>query len=740
MRAAAGVRTVALGARANTALPGVRATAALPGVRATTPALAALAAAAALVTGAVQAQTAERITITGRAAATVAGFGARPLADSPFQGSVFGAEALADAGVTSVAALARLDAAVSDAYNTDGYWSFLSVRGFVLDNRSNYRRDGLPINAETAIGLANKERVELLEGASGIQAGVSAPGGLANLVVKRPTARVREARLEWQQHGGVAARVDLSERFGEAARYGLRVNAEAAELRPAARDADGTRRLLALAGDVQLSADTRIEAEVEWSRQRQPSVPGFSLRGHTLPRASAIDPRVSLNNQPWSLPSVFEGTTASLRWRQRLSDAWRFTAHGATQRLDSDDRIAFPFGCYDAVADVYWADRYCPDGGFDLYDFRSEGERRRVDALDLRLAGRARTASVAHEIAAGVLLTRARDRFGRQAFNYAGPGRDDGSLATDPAPDLTDENTNRDERNTEWYLRDVVELAPAWSLWAGLRHTRLQRESARTDGSRPVDYRQSFTTPWLALAHALDAHTRVYASWGRGIETDVAPNRSRYTNAGQPLPALESEQLELGVKREAAGDSPGWSLAAFSIERPLAVDLGSCDADASCTRAIDGQARHRGLEGRIAWTRGAWDLQGSAMALDAERRGSRDAAVNGLTPTNVPEHALKARVGRRIQAWAGGAGELALVHEGPRRVLADNSLRAPSWTRLDAAVAGRFEAAGARWRWRAGIDNLLDERAWRDTPTQFGHVYLFPLAPRSVRVSLQAAL
>lgn len=700
-----------------------------------------MAAAAALAAGAAHAQTVERITITGRTpAAAVAGFGGQPLAETPLQASIFGADMLADAGVASMAGLARLDAAVSDAYNTEGYWSFLAVRGFVLDNRANYRRDGLPINAETAIGLANKERVELLQGASGIQAGVSAPGGLANLVVKRPNARVRDARIELSSGGGIAAQTDLSERFGESARYGLRINAEAAELRPAARVADGTRRLAAVAGDVQLTADSRIEAEVEWSRQRQPSVPGFSLRGETLPAASSIDPRVNLNNQPWSLPSDFEGTTASLRWRQRLSDAWRFSVHGATQRLRSDDRIAFPYGCYDAAADVYWADRYCPDGRFDLYDFRSEGERRRVDALDLQAAGHARTGRLTHDLAVGVLIVRGRDRFGRQAFNYAGSGRDDGSLVTGAAPELTDENTQRDERSTEWYLRDVVALTPGWSLWAGLRHTQLDRESVRTDGSRPIDYRQSFTTPWLALAHKLDARTMVYASWGRGVETDVAPNRSRYTNAGQPLPALESEQVELGVKREAAGDAPAWSLAAFSIERPLAVDLGSCDEDASCTRSIDGKARHRGLEARIGWRAGAWAVDGSAMVLDAERRGSRDAAANGLTPTNVPENAVKLRVVRDVAAWSGGAGELALVHEGPRMVLSDNSLRAPSWTRLDAGISGRWDAAGARWRWRLGIDNLLDERAWRDTPTQFGHVYLFPLAPRSVRLSLQASM
>jgi iron complex outermembrane receptor protein len=89
-------------------------------------------------------------------------------------------------------------------------------------------------------------------------------------------------------------------------------------------------------------------------------VAGFSLRGNSLPDAGKVDPRININDQPWRQPVVLDGDTASLRWRQRLSADWQFSAHGMTQRLVSDDRMAFPFGCYDAAADIYYADRYCP--------------------------------------------------------------------------------------------------------------------------------------------------------------------------------------------------------------------------------------------------------------------------------------------------------------------------------------------------------------------------------------------
>ena len=692
-----------------------------------------LAAAASVPVGA---QVAEVVTITGRAnVPNVSGFGTMPLAGSPLQAAIYSAGDLADIGATSLAGLAALDAGVSDAYNAEGYWSMLSMRGFVLDNRSNYRRDGLPINAETAITLANKERIEVFKGTSGIQAGTSAPGGLVNLVVKRPNGvPVRQARLDWRENGTIGAQVDLSDRFGAEQRFGLRVNAEVSKLAPQTRDADGRRHALALAGDWQLSPDTRLEAEVEHSHQRQPSVPGFSLRGNALPDAAAIDPRLNLNNQPWSLPVVLDGDTASLRWRQRLSSDWSFSAHGATQRLRSDDRVAFPFGCYDAVADVYYADRYCPDGRFDLYDYRSDGERRRVDVLDLQFTGNARTGRIRHEISTGVLLARQRDRMPRQAFNYAGSGRDDGSVPTPSAPALTDEGTNRDERSTEWYLRDAMQLTPRLSLWAGLRHTQLKRESARTDGSRAVAVEQSFTTPWLALARRVGESTTVYASWGQGIETDVAPNRSRYVNAGEPLPALRSRQIEAGIKR--SDRDIDWSLTAFRITRPLAADIGACDVDASCVRRIDGDVRHEGIEASMGLRRGVWSLRASIMEIKSRRRGAADPALDGLRATNVPEHASKAELGYDVAALPGLRLRAALVHEGPRMVVPDNSIEAGGWTRLDLGARWATKIGGTSTIWQVALDNVTDARAWRETPYQFGHAYLFPLAPRSVRGSV----
>ena len=286
------------------------------------------------------------VTVTSRAESvlTIGGWGDTPLSRLPLPASVYDQATLKDYNIQRLSDLTRLDPAVNDAYNAVGYWDSLTLRGFVIDNRFNYRRDGLPINAETSVPLDNKQRIEVLKGVTGMQAGTSAPGGIVNFVVKRPTEEaLRSGFLQWQTQGSVLAAVDLSQRFGEDHAVGLRANAAYESLRPDIDDADGHRWLVALAGDWRLAPGTLLEAEFESSQRSQPSVPALSLLGGGLP--AAMDPGLNLNRQAWSLPVVFGADTGSLRFSQQLAGNWRWSVQAATQRLNTDDRSAVGFSC-----------------------------------------------------------------------------------------------------------------------------------------------------------------------------------------------------------------------------------------------------------------------------------------------------------------------------------------------------------------------------------------------------------
>ncbi|MGJ7556262.1 TonB-dependent siderophore receptor [Variovorax sp. RB3P1] len=675
------------------------------------------------------------VTVNDAAAAPqadISGFGDVPLRELPISGTVVDSKQLRDSGARRLADLTQFDASVTDAYNSAGYWDYLTVRGFVLDNRFNYRREGLPISAETSIPLDNKERVEILRGTSGIQAGTSAPGGLVNYVVKRPTEQdLRTVRIETTSRGSVLGALDLGGRFGENREFGYRLNVASENLKPLTHNLDGNRNLFSLAADWRITRDSVLEFEVEQSRKTQPSQNGYSLLGSVLP--APVDPRINLNNQPWSQPSVFKALTGTVRFSQALNADWRWSAQIGQQRLKSDDRLAYAFGC--SAEGNY--DRYCSDGTFDVYDFRSDNERRTQTAGSLNLKGNVTTGSVKHELGFGLLQSRVRNRFENQAYNYAGTGNIWGTAIVPANPDATTPQTNRDERSTELSVQDAIRWNDRFTTWLGVRHTRLDRSSIGNDGSSPTGYKQGVTTPWLAASYAVQPGLLAYASWGQGVESQVVPNRpDQYGNAGQALPALRSRQWELGLK--GGTDAFNWQLAYFDISRPM-TNIDQCGE--FCDVRNDGRAVHRGLEAGAQWMQGPWRLGGSVTLIDAKRRDSTaNPALNGQSPTNVPKQVLRAQAAYRVAAVPGLELAGQLSYEGRRNVLPDGSVTLPSWTRVDAVLRYDTRLRGVNTTWTLAVDNLFDSRYWKESPYQFSHVYLFPGAPRTLRLGLTVAL
>ena len=164
---------------------------------------------------------------TRAAGASVAGFSNAPLLETPASVTVLTSQQMLDLQIRSTTDAAKFDASLSDSYNAVGYAEQFSIRGFKLDNASSYRQDGMAIPGDTQIPLENKERLEVLKGLSGLQAGVSAPGGIVNYVTKRPTdTPLRSVVLEERERGTLYGAIDLGGRF-EDTRFGYRVNVAA---------------------------------------------------------------------------------------------------------------------------------------------------------------------------------------------------------------------------------------------------------------------------------------------------------------------------------------------------------------------------------------------------------------------------------------------------------------------------------------------------------------------------------
>jgi iron complex outermembrane receptor protein len=377
----------------------------------------------------------------------------------------------------------------------------------------------------------------------------------------------------------------------------------------------------------------------------------------------------------------------------------------------------------------------------------SDNERRTSDALDISARGSVRAGGLVHQLQAGLLVTRFTGRFQDQIFDLAGTGRIDGALQAAPSYGSTDANTDRDERSTEWSLRDVVRLA-AWQLGracatcsstaqAGARARPPTACAPRGCSSRPPRRGSPSPTTWRRAASC----TRAGA---RGWKPKWRPTAPATANAGQPLPALRSRQLELGWKHAAGNGTV--SVAAFDIDRPLSADVGEpATRRAAAPRAVDGSAHHRGLEAQATLRSGPWRWNAGPMLLDAQRRGAQDASLNGTRPVNVPAATLRLGALRRFGAGGPLPGlELGaqLVAEGdPRgaalRPVGPHPGLAPRRPERALAHAGRCHPlAVAR---RAGRRPPTAAPGAR-RPARLGHAYLFPLQPRTWRLGVQADL
>jgi iron complex outermembrane receptor protein len=682
-------------------------------------------------------------------AASLTGFGS-PLQNLPFAITNIDTEALKSFGLQALSDVLRSDPAVSDAYNTLGYPENFAIRGFLIDPRLNYRRDGMPVNGHAPVAFENKASVLVLKGASGMFAGSSSPGGMVDFVLKRPGSEaIRSAVLSLSERGTRYAAADLSERFGSSGALGVRLNLATETRRPMAERAPGDRQFLSALIDWKMPGGGLLTWDVERHLFSQISVPGASLLdGRSLP---TVLPRRNLNDQAWSAPFESQETASTLRWSQSLGSDWVLRAASSFQALRTNDRIAFPDGCSSGAEYLYPG--FCANGDADLYDYRSLNERRLSRANELRLEGQKTFAGAKHQMAVAFKKTRLGEQLEpSQAYNWVGVTNYFASVMLDANPLADSLNSNRLLSTREFSVQDRVQWSGPWVVWAGLRNTLIEARSARSDGQRATAFEQRFSSPFLALSYETGGFQHAYLSYAEGVETDVVPNRPTiYRNAAQLLPPQRSKQWEASL-RKLWSDAPGIqaqiALTAFHMERPSAADV-SVDTigEGPALERVGGAnlARHQGLE-----LQASLKTPSLGMFQFAAQR-SQAKLVDALNPNQVASPVLNvapwsAHLMHRWplaqpdwqwqnRVYAIGRKPVLLSTESP----GDVGLALPARWQWDSALTWQQSLPKLRLRWTLAVNNLLDRADWREAPTQYwGGTYLFPVQARSLRLAVQA--
>jgi iron complex outermembrane receptor protein len=612
----------------------------------------------------------------------------------------------------------RNTAGVTRQQNGGDTWDQLVIRGIAVDNRTGYRLNGsLPIMNFAQVPMEDKERVEVLKGASALYYGFTAPGGVVNFVTKRAgAAPITKVGMTVDQFGTAIATADVARRFGEEQQVGVRVNAAGGTLGSFLDHVgDGNRAFGSAAVDWRVNRQLLLRADLEVDHRRTTEEIGVTLPTAvngviTLPHA--VDPRQLVG--PDSTLFDTRTTNAELRADYAFSDAWSLTLEGGRSDTQRDRNLAtFKLAAKGATT------------GAGSISGNSQHLGVGSDLGRAELFGLVDTGPFKHELTLGISQTdKTQDPVYQQNFAVASQNLYNplpittityGAVPTSP--------TTAALKTTDLgvYALDRIDLSPRWQTIVGLRHVNY------TSDQGDDHYDAVKTAPMASLIFKLTHELSLYASAAQALEEgETAPTGS--ANENQHLAPGVSHQEELGTRWRAPNGTLV-SAAVYNITRP------GYYTDANNIFVSNGEERYRGLElstqgqltERLSW-------QTSAQWLDPTFRDINP-MYNGKLPENAAKQTASAFLSYDLGAVPGLTLDAGAYYTGRRPV---NDLdQAFLGGNTQFSVGSRYinQVMGKRVTWQLNIDNAGDKQYWAGAGTR-----LAAGLPRVIKLSVKADL
>ncbi len=665
--------------------------------------------------------------------AGVAGFDNAPLLDTPASVAVITEARLKDQQARLLSEVLKNDASVGDSYAPVGYYENFVVRGFSLNSASSYKINGRTITGEQNVALENKQQVEVLKGLSGLESGVSEPGGVVNYVTKRPE-NVRSVTVSTNQDGERYMATDLGGWFGSEQQFGLRTNLAHEDIRSYVDHADGKRDFASLALDWIISANSLLQLNAEYQNREQHSVPGYQLLGNSeLPHD--VNPHDMLAYQNGSNPVGIESLNLDGLFEYSFNDSWKADFSASRSKVVIDDYSNFAWGCYGSASCATAAvpNYFSPEGDYDIYDYRSPDDTRRNDEAQATLNGLFNTGSLGHDLTIGTsAFRRVVDQ--RDAINeWIGTG----NINSEPAQftpwsgELNDSYRRLDSRQYGLFATDRITFNDQWQTVLGGREVRLDEKTFDSAGDTTRHTKQSKFLPQAALIYKPRLDTSLYVSYSKGLSLGTQASWFS-TNAYEILPPTTSRQIELGIKRDWTRLSV--TAALFQISQDYQYTQPNDDGTFTYVQA--GKQKNTGLElsanGHVTSN---LQVSASLAAIRARVEESGTDAFEGHQAINVPKLRATLHGDYSIPGVPGLAVLGGVQYSGSKYANREGTVKAGDYAVFD--LGGRYSTKVGDYDTvlRLTVDNLFDKRYWRDVGEYMGDAYLFQGAPRTARLS-----
>ncbi|MGF6488402.1 TonB-dependent siderophore receptor [Pseudomonas frederiksbergensis] len=664
---------------------------------------------------------------------SVGGFEAAPLLDTPASISVVNEAMIKDQQARLLSEVLRNDASVGESYAPVGYYENFVVRGFSLNSASSYKINGRTITGEQNVGLENKQQVELLKGLSGLQSGVSEPGGLVNYVTKRP-GDVRSVTVSTDDRGSGYLATDVGGWFGSEQQFGLRANLAHEDLHSYVEHTNGQRDFASLAFDWNISPNALLQLDAEYQTKEQRSAPGYQLLGgSSLPHHAS--PKKLLAHQSGSKPVTTDALNLNGNFEYRFSDQWKGNLSASRSRVVIDDYSSFAWGCYGSAscAGAAVPNYFSPEGDYDIYDFRSPDDTRRNDEVQAVLSGHFETGGLGHELSVGTsAFRRVVDK--RDAINQMIGSANINSEPADFAPydgPLNDSYRRLDSRQYGLFFNDRISFNEQWQAVLGGREVRLDEETFDSQGDTTRHTQRYEFLPQAALIYKPVQNLSLYTRYSKGLS--LGGEAAWFTtNAYEILAPTVSRQIEAGIKY----DWQRISLAAALFQIRQAYQYSRPNDDGTFTFTQQGEQKNTGLElSANGWASQRLQISASVAAIRARVTDSGTPAYEGHQAINVPT--LRANLyGDYALPWFDGLALLGAVqYSASKYANRQGEVQTGAYAIFNIGSRYSTRIDGYDTVFRLTVDNLFDKRYWRDAGEYMGDGYLFQGAPLTARLS-----
>ncbi|MEM9485046.1 MAG: TonB-dependent siderophore receptor [Cyanobacteria bacterium P01_F01_bin.116] len=639
-------------------------------------------------------------------AATTATRTDSPLSDIPQSIQVIPRQIIEDEQATGIEDVLDNVAGVNFQGNDDGRGTRFTIRGFGSFG-SPILRDGFRVfnagNNAAAPEIANLEQIEVLKGPASVLYGEADPGGLINLVTKKPLSEpYYNLQLQAGSRDFFSPSIDLSGPITDDGDVRYRLNALYRQ-EDSFRDLDNNFERFFIAPTIawDISDRTSLTASLEYIDDNDPADFGLPAFGDSV--ADIPLDRVVVSNPDDTLEKEYLRTGYTLE--HRFSDNWRIRNEF---RYVSDEYsygvIAVPVALNETTGDLnrILARQFNERDNYSLYT---------------NVQGRFDTGSVEHNLLFGVDLAREEDFGGGEAafsplanpewfntINIFNPDYSFTKPALEDAPASLRNDSTVDRLGV--YLQDQIYLTDNLIVLAGLRYDTVDQETTSTTSTAfgdivdETEQNDDAVTPRIGVVYQPTDTISLYGSYAQSFTPNGGTDIS-----GSPLEPETGDGFEVGVKADLIPNRLAATLAYFNITRQ---NVATADPNDPLLQALiaTGEQRSQGVEldvnGEIL---PGWNIIASYAYTDAEITEDNTFDVGNRLP-GVPEHSASLWSTYRIQSGdlEGLGFGLGLNYVGERKGGLDNSFEVDDYFLTSAAAFYRRN----NWRFQVNIDNLFD--------------------------------